>query len=153
MKRKKVTANAFSLVEVVVALAITVFAGFALIGLLAVGLQSSQDSKQRLQAATVAEALCSTRRACPTNDLTAQQFPIPSLAVPGDNTASPSFLTWDGAKTTTAANARFGFLYSISTNATPGASAVHLCLYWPPQAPANNPATGYYEVSTTVALP
>jgi type II secretory pathway pseudopilin PulG len=147
--------KAFSLVEVVVALAITVFAGFALIGLLAVGLQTAQDSKQRLQAATVAESLCSTRRASPTNDLTTLQpnFPLPGLASNANNFASPTFLTWDGAATSTASNARFGFIYSFNTNASPGSSTVHLWLYWPAMAPPTNPATGYYEVSTAVALP
>ena len=53
------------LAEAVLALAIVVFDGFALIGLFAAGLENSSDSKQRFQAATLAEALCSPRRAVP----------------------------------------------------------------------------------------
>src|SRR5271154_5842435 len=94
--------NAFSLVEVVFALAIFVFVGFALIGLLGVGIQSSLDSKERNPAATIEEKICSVRRAAPTNDFTATTspqpgFPLPILSTAANNLTAPVYLTRDGA--------------------------------------------------------
>jgi len=159
--RRSKKSGAFTLVEVVVALGIFIFAGFALIGLLAVGLQSSRDSKEQLQAANIAEFLCSTRRAAPTANLTTPQpnFPLPVLSTSINNLTTPTFLTWDGAQTTLAAgNARFALLYNIiaptayTPKVNPGVATVYLCLYWPPQGPIT-PNTGHFEVTTTFALP
>jgi Tfp pilus assembly protein PilV len=158
--------NAFSLVEVVLSLGIVVFAGFALIGLLAAGLQSSQDSRERTQAATIAEALCATRRAAPTNDFTVTTspqpgFPLARLDVATNNLSplAPVYVTRDGV-TNTAANADFGFLYRITPIADSGnppltnrVSTVYLCLYWPALASPTNASTGHFELTTTFALP
>jgi Tfp pilus assembly protein PilV len=172
--------RAFSLVEVVLALGIFIFAGFSMIGLLAMGLQNSSDSRQQLQASTVAEMICSTLRAAPNavyNGSTTQpNFPLPALtnAVSTGNTnnispLNPIYLTWDGTTTTSASgNARFGLLYSITAPTTyvavgtsgmapsPGAATVYLYIYWPGQmAPTNatNTATSHFELTTTFALP
>ncbi len=150
---------AFSLVEVVLALAIFVFAGFALISLLSVGIQANHNSKEQLQAANIVEFLCSTRRAAPTASLTTSEpnFPLPILSTTADNLSSPAYLTWDGLATN-AANASFGLLYSIQAPANytaktnPGYARVYLCLYWPAQAPLNATA-GRFELESTFALP
>ncbi len=156
---------AFSLVEVVLALGIFIFAGFAMVGLLGVGLQGSSDSKQQLQAATIAEFLCSTRRAAPTQDFTVStsvqpNFPLPVLSTTTNNYSTPTYLTWDGAATTLAAgNARFGLIFSIMAPASytastnPGYSTVYLYLYWPPRASPKAATTGRYELTSTFALP
>jgi Tfp pilus assembly protein PilV len=153
--------EAFSLVEVTLALGIFVFAGIGLVGLLTVGLQNDQDSKLKLQAATVAEDLFSTRRASPTNDLTTVQlnFPLPPLTTATNNFASATYLSADG-QTTDATHARFGFLYKITPsfysvptgNTTSGFSSVYMCFYWPAQANATNNA-GHYDVTTVIPLP
>ncbi len=153
--------EAFSLVEVTLALGIFVFAGIALIGLLTVGLQNDQDSKLKLQAATVAEDLCSTRRASPTNDLSSVQlnFPLPPLTTATNNFSATTYLTADG-ETTDAPHARFAFLYKITPsfysvptgNTTSGLSSVYMCFYWPAQANATNNA-GHYDVTTVIPLP
>jgi Tfp pilus assembly protein PilV len=155
---------AFSLVEIVVALAVVTFAVVALIGLLSFGLQNTQDSRERTQAATIAEALCATRRAAPTNDFTASGtyqpgFPLAPLATATNNFVSPSYLTRDGAATN-AANADFGFLYSVSptlntapAGTTSGTSTVYFCLYWPAHASPTNAATSHFELTSTFALP
>ncbi len=158
----------FTLVEVVLALGVFVVAGFALVSLLAEGFQSGNDSKQQLQAATIAELICSTRRAAPNSDLTTTQpnFPLPSLATAAasgniNNFSSPTYLTWDGTATNQP-NARFGLLYSISAPTTyvptnsPAAATIYLYLYWPGQmSPANatNASTSHYELTTSIALP
>ncbi len=161
--------KAFSLVEVVLALAIFVFAGFALIGVLTVGIQSNRDSREQLQAANILQSLCSTRHAVPMTDIsstgtaTQPHFPLPvlySAAWPGssiNNFSSPGWLSWDGT-TTTQAKASFGLLYQITGPATytaktnPGYSTVYLCVYWPAQAPLTS-SSGHVEVTSVFALP
>ena len=156
--------RAFSLIEVVVALGIVVFCGFALIGLLSVGLRNSSDSKMQLQAASIMESLCAVRRAAATNDLSSLQtnFPLPSLASSAGNlTASTNlWLTWDGQLTSSSSNARFGFLYNITAPASYSSSptsgnfaTAYLCLYWPPLVSPTNANLGHFELTTTFALP
>lgn len=155
--------QAFSLIEVVVALGIAVFAGFALIGLLSVGLKNSSDSTMQLQAASIMEEMCSIRRAAPTNDLTSIQtnFPLPPLTTSAGNlTTTNLWLAWDGTITTSPANARFGFLYNItapsgypSASTTGNYATAYLCLYWPVQVSPTNANLGHFEVTTTFALP
>ncbi len=91
----------FSLIEVVIALAILVVAGFGLIGLLAVGLQGTHDSREQIQAATLAEYYCSIRRAAPVDSFNGTSspqpgFPIPALSTTGtaaNNLASQTYVT------------------------------------------------------------
>ena len=156
--------DAFSLVEVVTALAVVVFAGFALVGLLGVGVRNTQDSREQLQAATIAETICATRRAAPNANLTANGFPLPALSTSANNLgppASPVALTWDGvtAPSTSDPSARFGLLYNIVAPASyvpstsPGMAIVYLNIYWPAQAAPGSGAGGHFEVTTSFALP
>jgi prepilin-type N-terminal cleavage/methylation domain-containing protein len=157
----------FSLVEVTVALAIVVFATFALIGMLLVGLQGGSDSKQRFQAATIAESFCTTLRAAPAVDFTASgslqpNFPLPTLKTSANNFGStPVALTWDGQKapSLTDSSARFGLIYSIiapaqyTPSVTPGVSIVYLDIFWPARALPTAKGTSHFELTTTIALP
>jgi type II secretory pathway pseudopilin PulG len=77
------------LVEIVVALAIFIFAGFALIGLLGVGMQNNRDSKEQLQAANIAEFICSTRRGTPMTDFSVNLTPSISLCIGPLKAAQP----------------------------------------------------------------
>ena len=168
MRIKRRDIQAFSLVEVVLALGIVVFAVFGLLGMLSTGLQNNHDSKEQLQAANIAEYICSVRRAAPTNDFTSTAssnpelgFPLPVLGTATNNiynnsTVAPTYLTWNGLATN-AANATFGLLFNItpSTNyptTPPGVATVYLCLYWPPAA-APNVNVGHFELTTTFYLP
>jgi Tfp pilus assembly protein PilV len=157
---------AFSLVEVVIALAVFAFVGIALLGLLSVGLQNSQDSRERTQAASIAEQICAIRRAAPTNDFTGTApqpgFPLPILNTAANNISplAPVYLSQDGTTNTTAGGASFGLLYNIipqknlaPTGASSGVATVYLCLYWPAKASPTNGATSRYELATTFALP
>jgi hypothetical protein len=154
----------FSLVEVALALGIVVFAGFSLVGLLALGLKNSGDSKQQLEAATIAEAICSTRRAAPTLNLASTQpnFPLPALNVTTtqSNFSMPLYLTRNGTTTTLAkGDARFGLFYQIIPPASyvpsisPGVATVYLCLYWPAGVAPATPNISHFEVTTTISLP
>jgi type II secretory pathway pseudopilin PulG len=166
----------FTLIEVVMAMGIFVFAGIALVGLLAVGLRSGSDSKQRFQAASIAETICSTRRAAPTVDFTASGstqpgFPLPKLNQGGNlnniSPLNPVYLNWAGSDKNASGNpitasdpsARFGLLYSIIAPAnyvpstSPGVATVYLDIYWPALAPPTSAGTSHFEMTTTFALP
>jgi hypothetical protein len=135
------------------------------------GLRNESDSKQRFQAATIAEAICSTRRAVPTTDISSTgsdaqaNFPLPVLSTTGSTAnnispLNPTYLTWDGEATTLArGNARFSLLYSIIAPAnykpsvSPGAATVYLYVYWPAPAPPIAASTSHFELTTTFALP
>jgi len=154
--------QAFSLVEVTLALGVFVFAGFALIGLLGVVVRGSHDSKEQMQAATIMESICSTRRATPLANLSARNFPLPPLGTSASILSAPIGLTWDGVQTTSGVAdpaARFGMIYSIvapsgyTTMVSPGQAIVYICIYWPPQASPTAGATGRFEVSTSFLLP
>jgi uncharacterized protein (TIGR02598 family) len=159
----------FSLVEVVIALGVFLFAGIGLISLLMAGIKGSRDSAEQIQAATIAEKICSTLRAAPDVNLTGgnsanPNFPIPPLNTTGSGVSGKVFLNADGAKVGSATDpdARFGLIYQIyntlypipsgnSTAATPGVATLYICLYWPAQAPAEA-SQGHYELTTTFAL-
>jgi type II secretory pathway pseudopilin PulG len=166
-------ARGFSLVEVVVALGVLLVAGFGMIGLLTVGSKGNSDSKEQIQAASLAEMICSTLRAVPEKDLTSSNsqspfanFPIPPLNSSASRTSGTLFLNWDGSTVeATDPSARFGLIYQIYNNLypvpagntaspspTPGVATLYLCLYWPAQASASS-SEGHYELTSTFALP
>lgn len=163
IKARPKAIEAFSLVEVVVALAIVVFALFSMVGLLGVGLANSHDSRERMQAATIAEEICSVRRAAPTNAFPIGSGPQPGFPLPPLQTATSSpvltYITRDGALTNQP-NADFGFIYNITPvldavpagNTSNGVSQVYMCIFWPAQAAPTSPATSHYEISTTFGL-
>jgi type II secretory pathway pseudopilin PulG len=151
-------------VEVVLALAIVIFALFAIVGLLGVGLRGTQDSRERTQAAQIAEQICATRRAAPTNDFTATSsvqpgFPLPVLETATNNLTTPAYVTRDGILTNQA-NADFGFLYNITpkldavptNNTNNGVSLVYMALFWPAHASPTASTVGHYEINTTFGL-
>ncbi len=153
--------RAFSLIEVVLALAVFVFAGFAMIGLLTVGLQGNRDSEEQLQAATIAEQICSTLRSTPASNFTSSSYPMLGFPIPNITNSvglTTNYLTWDGLQTNQT-YARFGMLYRVnaSTNyvplATPGTSTLYLYIYWPALASPNNSASGHFELTSTFFLP
>lgn len=145
----KETDNAFSLVEVVVALGVASFAIVGLMGLFTVGYQSSKESEENIEAANLASLLIAQRRASPSTP----GFVIPPLSPPPANTITspePLYLKSDGTVTTDLRSARTHLKYQIASD---GISAdVYLLLTWPPQAkPAE--AAGKYELYSKIVLP
>ena len=146
---------AFTLVEVVIALAIFSFALFAIVELFLVGISTSKDSSDQIQAANVASLLISTRRALPTNSIA--NFALPPLnmaySTTGTSLTGKGGMALDGTTTGTPA---YNLFYQVGTNITTGPhlAQVHLLLWWPTSAlaPANNPSARY-ELTTQVALP
>ena len=146
-------ASAFSLIEVVIALGIFIFAMVAINGLFFVGLDANKSSSEQIQAANVASLLVSTRRSLPINVIT--NFALPPLNVAYSGTTVPGVAT-DGTTTGTPA---YDLFYQGGTSAVygPHLAQIHILLSWPPSAsasptPSNNPSTRF-EVTTQIALP
>jgi len=145
--------TAFSLIEVVIAIAVVSFCLFALLGLLSVGAKAGYDSNETVQAANMASLLVTERRAAPTNTISAT-FPI----LPLTNTMSPSSV-YVAADCTMLSSAQtnlpvYRLAYKVTSNANKTAS-LYLCLSWPPSIdPTVNPAEvkGRYEVFTCIPL-
>jgi len=145
--------RAFTLIEVVISLAIMSFALVAVVGLLSVGLKTNKTSSDQLQAANIASLLISTIRAMPTN-------PPPAFALTNLNRSVMTNTVQIGPDGTTtnvsADNNAYNLYYVVGTNAITGAKLanVYLMLWWPLSAakPTNDPSS-YYEVTARVPLP
>jgi len=148
--------SSFSLIEVVIALGICSFAIVALVGLFSSGIQSGQESQQKIQAADLASLILSTRAATPTNNLPFLAIPPTALAtnysvVYGTNT--PAYVGYDG-QVTNRADAVYQVVCSAGTNAATGANLaeVYLMLAWPPQGSLSETADKRYEVVTYIPI-
>jgi Tfp pilus assembly protein PilV len=161
---RKNTAEAFTLIEVVIALGLFIFAVTAIIGLFSVGIGTSKESSDQIQAANFASLLISTRRAIPVDPANAT-IALTNFALPSLNAATPAIGTnvlnvmSDGTKAAAGAgdyNLRYQVtLDNTATPATPPRLAqVHLTIWWP-TASATPPAdpSKRYELTTQVALP
>ena len=155
--------SAFSLVEIVLAIAVCSFALIAVLGLFTTGLQSNHQSEQDIQAANLASMLISLRTASPTSAIpNLPNFAIPTSVMSGPYTnAYPgsggnvltNYVGLDG-QTTTLANAAYLISCRAGTNAVTGnnLAQVYLMLSWPPQADPANGNVGHYEIITTIPL-
>lgn len=148
--KRRNACRAFSLVEVVIALAICVFVLIALLGLLNEGLSVGQESREQLQAANLATLLLSQRCNAPTNYMA--NIVLPSLTNLFPATPATCYINSSG-QSTNAAQATFQLGYQVGTNtASPGIGFIYLRFTWPPQAaPAN--AIGQYEVTRQILMP
>jgi uncharacterized protein (TIGR02598 family) len=153
--RRTSTLAAFTLVEVVVALAIFSFALMAIVGLFFVGIDTNKESSDQIQAANFASMLISTRRALPTSSI--NNFALPPLNVAyssnGTYLTNNAGVAADGTVTGTRA---YNLYYQAGTNSVTGThlAQVHLMLWWPIASamPINNPGNRY-ELTTQIALP
>ena len=152
------TLRAFSLIEVVLALAVMAFALVAVVGLFSVGLQTNKESADQIQATDVASLLISARRAAPTATLASGNFALPPFPTAAGTVSNgtPVNLALDGTVAASAAAAPFKLDYVVTTTAAaPKSASVYLLLWWPGTAakpPTNSPG-GYYQIATQVALP
>jgi len=144
---------AFSMVEVVFAMAIFTFALVTILGLLGLALGTNKQSSDQIQAANIACLLITTRRASPTN--TGANFT--TFALPNLNQSMVTNTTTVGEDGTTTATTgtRYNLYYVVGTNSItgPNTASVYLLLWWPLNAkmPTNNPSA-YYELTTAVSL-
>ena len=147
---RRIGRRAFSLIEVVLALAICVFALLTMMGLLSIGLNLNQDSRQQMQAADLATLLVSERRDSPTNTLA--NVILPSVAQTYPLTPVTDFVNFAGQHTTSS-QAAFQLSYQVGTNKiVQGIGLISLRLTWPPAADPKT-AEGEYELTTQVLMP
>lgn len=147
--------RAFSLVEVVLALAIASFTIISLIGLFALALKTNQESSQTLLAANVVSTVLTESRVSPTNGLS----PLPRLDQSASNfiltpfqVTTPIYITGGGQVANNLTNASYGMVYQVQPNAAANSAEVYIMLYWPPQVQPTNSA-GKYEISTQIPIP
>jgi Tfp pilus assembly protein PilV len=149
--------RAFSLIEVVIAIAVCSFAVIAILGLFATGLRSSRESEQQIEAANLVSNILATRAAMTTNvNMNLSAFALAPSVLNGPystGTSTPALLGVDGQTNATAANAAYLFTYQAGTTSLTGSGAaqVYIMLSWPPQATAAN-AAGRYEVITQIPI-
>lgn len=152
--------RAFSLTEVVIALGLFAFCIVALINLLTVGIQSTGQTEERLEAANIAQELLEMRRIHPVNpptggtniNLSQWGFPeITPVAVSGTVYISEEGLRVASA---TASNAAYRLTYRTTlptlTTALPNTNCVNVYLSLATLRPAGKLRP--YELISTIKL-
>jgi uncharacterized protein (TIGR02598 family) len=159
VRRMKPGIQAFSLVEVVLALGICIFVLVTIMGLYSTGLRINRESEDQIQAANFASMIISARRASPLSQILTA---IPSFAMTNafanayaNGSQLTNYVGEDGQLTATAANASYIISCRAGTNTLTGANLaqVYLKLSWPVQANPTNASSDHYEVTTYIPLP
>jgi len=146
------TRSGFSLVEVALALGICAFVLVAMLALFQVGLKSSRESEEQMEAANLASQIMTLVAACPTNGIT-----IPSQSLTNSYAdvfgGTAKYIGPDG-RPTNVNSATYRITCSAGTNAATGSrmAQVYLMLSWPPRA-ALTGAVGKYETIAYIPLP
>ncbi len=151
--------GAFSLTEVVLALAVFSLAVVSLLGLLSVAMSTQRDSTMETTAANVASMIINARRAAPKGDLDGAVLPkIDEMtgSDPSSTAAQRTAVDLAGRKVAdTDDQAQFlvehrGWGYNDPD--TPGLAHVHLRLIWPMELARRNPDRAEsYEVFTMIS--
>jgi uncharacterized protein (TIGR02598 family) len=133
--------NSFSLVELTLALGLASFCLIAVVGLLSVGIRTSQDAISETASASILSAVIADLRATPETTLTSAQF--------GLTFGSPTTLYFDSnGRSATITTSRYRLTISFPANptGTHAATFAHLKVTWPaPLDPATTPPTGVVE--------
>jgi type II secretory pathway pseudopilin PulG len=147
--------EAFSLVEVVVALGICTFVLVGIMGLFMAGMRVNRDSEDEIQAANLASLIISSCRAAPLS--VSGNFAVPASALTNAfaTAYNNNYVTLDGTLTNAPGSAAYSITCRSGTNTVtgPNIAQVYLMLGWPIQANPNNGASHYYEVSTYISFP
>lgn len=133
--------RAFSLVEVVLALGLSVFVLVAIFGLLSTGLRGVEESERRIEVANVAAGVLGSRFAAPLGNL--NNSPLPSLDPLSLPTSATNALTGTSGVSSSGevntADPRFRVSYRIWRDVSSSTNSrlvrVYLTLSWPFAAP------------------
>ena len=134
--------NAFSLVEVTMALGIAGFCLLTIFGLLSTGMTSNKNAIEQTAAASIATGIFADLRATPKTTIASPQYGIPFPTTP----AQAVYFSEDGAKTTAAA-ARYRA--TITINPASPTAFVNIKITWPAAAPAAS-APVAFEATTAI---
>lgn len=155
--RRIACADAFSLVEIVIAMGLVSFALLAILGTITTALNSTRSVVSSSQAESIASELIATIRKAPDSGKR-NNFPIEDLTViTNASKSSPPELYIDAAgNTANKANAAFAMKYVITRElCRPTNSSqlfyVSLTLLWPPEANLTNASS--FKTITGVTLP
>ncbi|HPA21003.1 MAG TPA: hypothetical protein PLU30_24865 [Verrucomicrobiae bacterium] len=164
MRRGGVSSNrvfggAFSLTEVVLALAVFSLAIVSLLGLMSVALSTQRDSVMETAAANVAAAIINQRRAAP--EATSENIVLPRLSdmvgVDANSAASGSEVVDMSGRKVPSADQQAQFLcqyrsWGWDDPITPHLARVHLRVLWPVELARRSPERAEsYEVFTMMA--
>lgn len=144
------SSSGFSLIEVMIALGVVVFALVALCGLLSSGLKVARQAKTELFAAQVASSILAERRAAPLAAMSATHaLPPLSNATQGLRAITLS----RSGKVVSGTEAYYSLFYEIAPS-DEGVARVYLALVHPPQTVGNYQsipkAEDHYEVTTYI---
>ncbi len=160
LRKPKPSLQAFNLVEVVVAMGISVFVLVVLLALYSMGIRVNHESAAQIQAGNLASLIISSRSASPTNLVNLSNLAIPAASLTGPFTnAYPhnqltNYVGTDGMLTT-AAQAAYIVSCQAGTNQVTGPyiAQVYLMLSWPVQVSQTNAvASDHYEITTYIPL-
>ena len=141
MKRISHRMNAFSLVEVTLALGIAAFCLLAIFGLLPVGIKSQQNAIGQTVAAGIATGIVADLRTTPATNTTSPNYKI---TIPGD---TKLYLREDGSATTPGDSKYLAFITFPGAPQGKAATLVHLLITWPAAADLNNNPPSNYSGS------
>ena len=136
--------KAFSLVELTLAMGVSSFCLLSILGVLPVGLESNQNSRERTAAASLARGIVADLRALAQTPSLASS---PQYGIKASDTLSPIYLAEDGTKLPDKENARY--LATVTTNAASPTTFVNIRITWPAAAAADK-APGFYETATAI---
>ena len=140
MKQQIRPRDAFSLVEVTLALGVAAFCLIAVFGLVPVGVQTNRNATSQTTATNIVAGVVSDLRATPTTTTTSVQYQITF------GTAKTLYFDSAGqASTTLGANSRYRLVVSFPTSPT-GLSYADLRVTWPaPVDPTTTTPSGSVE--------
>ncbi len=160
MRKKRNSIEAFSLIEVTLALAIVVFCMVIVFGLLAVGVTASESSISQTTASQVLSAISADIQSTP-KTVAATNSAIYGIALPATSVTgsvvvtspaptSPLYIQEDGTTNTAVSGARYRlFVWTTSAETTTAPATqetlVRLILSWPAGATNYTTAQGYVE--------
>lgn len=143
----------FSLIEVMIALGVAVFALIALCGLLSSGLRVARLAKTELFAAQVASTILAERRAAPTAEMST--CPLPPLTSTNATSGLKLALLNEAGKEASGSDAYYSLLYEIEP-AGDDLTRVFIALSHPPQTGSDyqaiSKAEENYETTTYIRL-
>jgi len=147
MKKRNRAIEAFTLVEVTIALGVVVFCLVSVFGLLAVGTNLSQISIDQTAAVNILTQVSSDLNATPNpvpKNSTAQTSTVFNVVIPASGTATSTtpttlYIGDDGQPTTATNTARYQLnIWTTGSSATTQETTARLLISWPAQAAYTN---------------
>jgi uncharacterized protein (TIGR02598 family) len=150
-KKARAGVQAFSLVEVVISLAIVAFAFIGIVGLFPYGIKSNRDSVEESRALNLIQTMVADWQstAWSTNNTPSPAYGLPSLANVTKVTNGTLYVGEDGGTNSSPANSFYRVTYTIY----PGSSTVQPAYVdwlasWPAATPVNNVPSSIETVTT-----